>query len=372
MLEDIAAPGCFEIQRMLNEEEGIFTIHDDQWGTAIVFILAVIIALNIAKKEPKKCKVVICGAGAAGVAVAKLLNTMGIGEIIAFDSKGPIHEGRDYLPPAKMELAKMNVNGFAGTMKEALEGADGFIGLSEPNLFFGQEIELLQEMANNAFVFAGANPDPEFDLEAIAKYREEGGPLENIAFFGGGGFGKPGATLNNSSAFPGLYKALTDAIAEGKFLAKGKIDLAELALACAKALVPLLTKEDLARGSVVPRTFTNDGYNFKLTQAVATAAWQVFTGESPEAARERYKNLPDELRKEQQDTIDKLEGLPPDLKMFMQGLIELIGVTNDAMKEMRKKVSIDPDVPQTPSPAPNPAPRGPIPAEYLHLIGQAA
>ena len=342
MLEDIAAPVCYEIERRLNEDEGVLTIHDDQWGTAIIFAAGVINALELAKKNPADSKIVISGAGASAVAVARVLRELGVGEIIAFDRKGAIYAGRhETLTYEKEELAKMNKNNFHGTMEEALENADGFIGLSSPGLYLGREA-MLSVMAENAFVFPGANPDPEFDLDRI-KELIDSGELPNISFFGGGAFGRPGTTLNNSFAFPGLYRALTDAVAAEKLRLTAEINITELVLACAKTLASLHSQADLDRGSVMPLTFTDGGYTFKITQAIAISAWQIFTGQTEDKAEVKYANLADELRQEQERTISSLKRLPLKLKEFMQALVKLIegGSDKKAVKDILEAVFLD-------------------------------
>lgn len=323
MLEDIAAPVCFEIEKQLNEE-GIFTIHDDQWGTAITFSAGVINAIKFAEKKPQDLKIVISGAGASAVAVARTLNTLGIENMIVYDSRGAIYKGRSNLSPEKKKLAVMNKENFDGKIEEALIEADGFIGLSVPGLFKGREVEMLSKMKPNSFVFAGANPDPEFDMHTIEKYKN--GPLSTIAFFGSGAFGLPGTTLNNSSAFPGVYRGLTDAVQEGKLKLSREINIPRLALECGRSLALEVTPDDLNNGSVVPRTFTKEnGYNFKITQAVAINVWQIVTGETKEQAIRKYKNLSEELKKDQNDTINSFKNIPEEDKEFVRGLIELLG-----------------------------------------------
>ncbi|MFC1841529.1 malic enzyme-like NAD(P)-binding protein [Candidatus Dependentiae bacterium] len=335
MLEDIAAPVCFEIEKQLNEE-GIFTIHDDQWGTAITFSAGIINAIKLVGKKPQDLKVVISGAGASAVAVARTLHSLGVGTLIAYDSRGAIHRGRSNLSPEKRELAAMNNDDFDGKIEEALIEADGFIGLSIPGLFKGREIEMLSRMKPNSFVFAGANPDPEFDMYTIDQYKN--GPLSIIAFFGSGAFGHPGTTLNNSSAFPGVYRALTDAIIENKLKPSREINIPKLALASGRSLASEVTQEDLNNNSIVPRTFTEEnGYNFKVTQAVAINAWQIVTDETRQQAIKKYKNLAEELQKDQDDTIAAFKNIPEKEKEFVRGLIELLGEEKYPIVQRLKK-----------------------------------
>jgi len=336
MLEDIAAPVCFEIENQLNKE-GIFTIHDDQWGTAIIFAAGVINAIKLAEKKPQDLKVVMSGAGASAFAVARTLRTLGVNNLIAYDSRGAIHKGRNNLTPEKIELAAMNKDNFTGKIENALKSADGFIGLSIPGLFKGREIEMLSKMKPRSFVFAGANPDPEFDMHALEEHKN--GALQNITFFGCGAFGRPGTTLNNSSAFPGVYRALTDAVIENKLKHSTEINIPRLAVESAKSLASKVTQQDLDNNSIVPQTFTKkDGYNFKVTQAVAINVWQLVTGETKKQAIKKYENLAQELQKDQDDIIAAFKTIPQEDKEFVKGLIELLGEEEYPIVQRLKKV----------------------------------
>jgi len=338
MLEDIAAPVCFEIEKQLNKE-GIFTIHDDQWGTAIIFSAGVINATELAGKNLKDLKIVMSGAGASAVAVARTLKALGVKHLIAYDSKGAIYKNRNNLTPEKKELAAMNQNNFDGNIEDALHAADGFIGLSSPGLFKGREVEMLQNMNPGSFVFAVANPDPEFDMHTLEKHKHD--ILKVVAYFGCGAFGHPGTTINNSSAFPGVYKALTDAVTEKKLKPAQEIDLRELAVASAKGLASKATQKDLGEGSVVPRTFTEEhGYNFKVTKAVAINVWQLVTGETEKQATEKYKNLEKELKENQNKTITAFKKISKKGKQFVRSLIELLGEEDfPIMKKLKKAVN---------------------------------
>jgi malic enzyme len=344
MLEDIAAPLCFEIQKRLNEE-GVFALHDDQWGTAIVFVAGVIKALEITQKDPRDCKIIISGAGASGIAVTRLLSRFGINEIIVYDSKGAIYNGRDHLTPEKREIAALNKEEFSGTIEDALLEADGFIGLSEPGLFHGKEVEMLRHMAERSFVFAGANPDPEFNLDII--YEHNKGELRNIEFYGGGAFGGHWSTLNNSSAFPGLYKAITDAVNEGRLLPAEEIDIIELVLNCAQGLALTYGQQEKGAEEVVPPTFLEAGYNFMLTANIAAAAWPVLTGETTQQAQARYGHLHLQLAEEQSQMLEKLESLSINTKSFIRGLIQLLDRQDTpVIRQLLAGINADP-VPQT-------------------------
>ena len=157
-LEDISAPRCFEIERRLRESLDIPVFHDDQHGTAVVVLAALHNALRLVEKDTSDIRVVMMGAGAAGVAVARLLMESGVQDIIIFDSKGPLYPGRDRMDEERTALAAItNPRKHAGSVTEALEGADVFIGLSQPNVITGKDV---QAMAEDAIVFALAKSRP--------------------------------------------------------------------------------------------------------------------------------------------------------------------------------------------------------------------
>lgn len=198
-LEDIAAPKCFEIEKRLVDELNIPVMHDDQHGTAIVVLAGLINAAKVVKKNLKKLRVVISGAGAAGTAVAKLLIAAGIKDIVLLDRAGAIHAHRRDLNPAKAELAKMtNPNNREGGLAEVMEKADVFIGLSGKGLL---TIEHVESMAPRGIVFAMANPDPEI-LPSVAK---EGGAA--VVATGRSDFPNQ---INNALVFPGIFRGALD------------------------------------------------------------------------------------------------------------------------------------------------------------------
>jgi malate dehydrogenase (oxaloacetate-decarboxylating) len=194
-LEDISAPRCFEIERKLDEILDIPVFHDDQHGTAIVTFAALINALKIVKKSLDDIVIVVNGAGAAGIAISKFLVDSGVKDVIVCDRSGIIYEGREGLDFSKQEIAKItNKKKIKGTLKEALEGADVFIGVSGPNLLTK---EMIRVMNKKPIVFALANPVPEI-------YPEEA--KEAGAYVVGTGRSDFPNQINNVLAFPGVFK----------------------------------------------------------------------------------------------------------------------------------------------------------------------
>ena len=193
-LEDIAAPRCFEIERHLKEMCDIPVFHDDQHGTAIVVAAALLNAVKVTKKEMGKLKIVINGAGAAGIAIGKHLINMGFGNVIMCDINGIICEGDEGLNPGQEEISHIsNLNHEHGKLADALKGADAFIGVSRPNLVTKEMVSTM----NNGIVFAMANPTPEImPDEALA-----GG----AAVVGTGRSDFPNQ-INNVLVFPGVFK----------------------------------------------------------------------------------------------------------------------------------------------------------------------
>ncbi len=198
-LEDIAAPRCFEIERRLQEELTIPVLHDDQHGTALVVLSGLINALKVVKKQPKKIRMVIAGAGAAGTAIAELLMLYGVGDIIMVDSQGVIHDKRPNLDAEKKILAeKTNREQRTGGLTEALVGADVFVGVSKGNTLTAAHVS---SMAKQAIIFALANPVPEI-LPHIAK---EAGAA--VVATGRSDFANQ---INNSLGFPGIFRGALD------------------------------------------------------------------------------------------------------------------------------------------------------------------
>lgn len=261
-LEDISAPRSFEIERRL-QDIGIPVFHDDQHGTAIVTLAALINSCKLVGKEMKDLKVVINGAGAAGIAIARLLRCVDhtdntscipVKEIILCDSQGAIHAKRDELNYAKKEvLAFTNPQQFAGTVQEALVGADVFIGVSVGNLITREDVAT---MARDAIIFAMANPHPEImPAEAIA-----GG----AAIVGTGRSDLPNQ-INNVLGFPGIFRGALDARAPR--ITPG------MKLAAAKAIAEHLTKP--TRDMVIPPTL-DERVAWRVAEAVKEAALEEF------------------------------------------------------------------------------------------------
>jgi malate dehydrogenase (oxaloacetate-decarboxylating) len=198
-LEDIAAPICFEVESRLKEALPIPVMHDDQHGTAIVVLAGLINATKITGRKLKDCKIVLIGAGAAGVAIAKLLNLYAGPEIIAVDSKGIIHKNRDNLNEEKQRLLNFsNPNNVEGSLTNAIIGADIFIGVSQPGLLTQ---DMVRSMAKDPIIFAMANPIPEImPDEALAA---------GAAVVATGRSDFPNQ-VNNALAFPGIFRGALD------------------------------------------------------------------------------------------------------------------------------------------------------------------
>ncbi|MFA6193439.1 MAG: NADP-dependent malic enzyme [Parcubacteria group bacterium] len=219
-LEDISAPRCFEIERRLIAELDIPVFHDDQHGTAIAVLAGLVSALKVAKKNIKNIKIIVSGAGAAGIAISKLLLKYGAKNIIVFDSRSPICKRCAYNKnDAKDELAKKtNLKNFKGNLHEAIVGADVFIGVSAPNLLKSEDIA---RMNKGAIVFAMSNPEPEISYKEAKK----GGAM--IVATGRSDFPNQ---INNALVFPGLFRGALDT--RTRFITdKIKIKAAE-AIAC--------------------------------------------------------------------------------------------------------------------------------------------
>ncbi len=245
-LEDISAPRCFEIEARLREMLDIPVFHDDQHGTAIVVLAALINGLRVVGKALKDVRVVVSGAGAAGQAIIRLLLAEGATHVVAFDTKGAVHSGRSDLDKFKSWIAAhTNEGGVSGTLREGLAGADVFIGVSAPNLLTGADIAT---MATGAIVLALANPDPEVD------------PLEaqrHATVVGTGRSDFPNQ-INNVLAFPGVFRGLLDANAR---------DITdEMLVAAATAIADCVNPAELNPSYIVPSVFDP-----KVAPAVAAA-----------------------------------------------------------------------------------------------------
>lgn len=198
-LEDISAPRCFEIERRLKEACDIPIFHDDQHGTAVVVLAALINALKVVQKDIKSIRAVISGAGAAGIAIARLLLAVGIGDLVICDRQGAIYSGRDGLNSIKEEMAAItNKNRISGGIGQALKGSDVFIGVSSPGIVTA---DMVRSMAPGAILFPMANPVPEISYEeAVAA---------GAAVIGTGRSDYPNQ-INNVLAFPGIFRGALD------------------------------------------------------------------------------------------------------------------------------------------------------------------
>jgi malate dehydrogenase (oxaloacetate-decarboxylating) len=230
-LEDISAPRCFAIEERLKKELDIPVMHDDQHGTAIVVLAAMINALKVVKKDIKKIKIVISGAGAAGTAITKLLIKYGAKHIVVVDSTGVIYEEReDGMNESKMEIAQItNPKKIKGTLQDALAHADVFIGVSAPNIITHLDVSMMEK---NAIVFAMSNPVPEI----LPKEALRGGAV--IVATGRSDYPNQ---INNVLAFPGIFRGALDA--------RVKKITDEHKLAAAKALAALVKKPN--RGKII-------------------------------------------------------------------------------------------------------------------------
>lgn len=232
-LEDIAAPRCFEIEERLKQELDIPVFHDDQHGTAIVVLAGIINALKVVGKYIHSIKVVINGAGAAGTAIAQLLLTAGVKNLIVCDKVGILYRGIENVDEAKKELAKItNTEEIKGTLSDALAGADVFIGVSAPGVV---SKEMVSSMNKDAILFAMANPTPEIMPDEA---KEAGARV-----IGTGRSDFPNQ-INNVLAFPGIFK--------GALEVRAKEINQEMKLAAAYAIASMIKEEELNEENVIP------------------------------------------------------------------------------------------------------------------------
>jgi malate dehydrogenase (oxaloacetate-decarboxylating) len=248
-LEDISAPRCFEIERRLQERLDIPVFHDDQHGTAIVVLAALENSARLVGHPLADLRVVVSGAGAAGVAVTKILLEAGIGDIAVGDRKGIIHRGRDDLNEAKQRIADAtNRSGLSGSIEEALRGADVFIGVSAGTV----AESAIASMSSRAMVFALANPVPEVEPEVAARHA-------TVVATGRSDYPNQ---INNVLVFPGIFKGALEAGATQ--ITKG------MKLAAADALAKVVG-DDLAADHVIPSVF-DQRVSPSIAEAVAKAA----------------------------------------------------------------------------------------------------
>ncbi len=252
-LEDISAPRCFEIEAQLRRELDIPVFHDDQHGTAIVTLAALTNALRVVGKKLSEVRIVLSGAGAAGTAVLSLLQQAGATDVVVCDVDGVVWPGRaDLAADPESTLNRVarctNPRGLTGTLREAIVGADVFIGVSAPGILHGSDIA---KMASDSVVFALANPDPEIEPSVAAQYA-------TVVATGRSDFPNQ---INNVLAFPGVFRGLLDA--QSNRIGDGVL------LAAATALAGVVQESELNATYIVPSVFHPD-----VTRAVATAVAQ--------------------------------------------------------------------------------------------------
>ncbi|MCA1833843.1 MAG: malic enzyme-like NAD(P)-binding protein [Actinomycetota bacterium] len=254
-LEDVAAPACFEVEERLRKELSIPVFHDDQHGTAVVTLGALLNATHVTGRPLDELKVVFLGMGAAGIATAKLLLHAGIGDIVGCDRNGIVHSGRSDLTPSKQWIAdNTNRDNVVGSIEDALHGADVFIGVSGPGLV---KPDYLEKMNADAIVFALANPVPEIMPEEMP-------PNVRIAATGRSDYPNQ---INNVLVFPGFFRGLLDTRATGVHIG--------MELAAAKALAGVLGEDELDEESIVPSVFDR-----RVMPAIARAVADVAASEA--------------------------------------------------------------------------------------------
>ena len=251
-LEDISAPRCFEIEERLKKSLDIPVFHDDQHGTAVVVLAGLLNALKLVGKDINDITVVTSGAGAAGIAIIKLLCSMGLKKVIMTDRTGAIYEGRENLNPVKEEMAKItNLEKKQGKLADVIEGADVFIGVSAPGTLTK---EMVQKMAKDPIIFALANPVPEIMPDEAAE--------AGAAIIATGRSDYPNQ-INNVLVFPGIFRGALDV--------RAKEINDDMKIAAAYAIADSIKPEDLNKDNIIPKAF-EPGIADKVAAAVADAA----------------------------------------------------------------------------------------------------
>lgn len=250
-LEDIAGPKCFEIEERLTKELSIPVFHDDQHGTAIVVLGGLMNALKVVRKTLRSVRVVISGAGAAGIAIAKLLRSVGVREILLCDRKGMLAEGREHMNPEKTQIARWtNPKRRLGALSDALHGADVFVGVSSAGIL---TTKMVRVMAKDPIVFALANPDPEISPEDAVK-------VARVVATGRSDYSNQ---INNALCYPGFFK--------GALESRARKVSPEMKLAAAKAIAECVPGKELSADHIVPNMF-DAAVHEKVAAAVAYAA----------------------------------------------------------------------------------------------------
>ena len=251
-LEDISAPRCFEIERKLKEKCDIPIFHDDQHGTAIVVLASIINALKVVKKEKTGCRVVVNGAGSAGIAITKLLLQYGFTDVILCDKVGILSQETEGMNWMQQEMTKeTNLSGLKGTLADAMKGADIFVGVSAPNIVTP---EMVASMNRDAILFAMANPTPEI-MPDVAK-------SAGAKVVGTGRSDFPNQ-INNVLVFPGIFR--------GTFDVRAKDINEEMKMAAAQALADLITEDELNEEYIIPKAF-DERVGRTVAKAVSEAA----------------------------------------------------------------------------------------------------
>ena len=251
-LEDISAPRCFEIEKKLKEKCDIPVFHDDQHGTAIVVAAGLTNALRYVHKEFSEAKVVINGAGSAGISICRLLLALGIGDVILVDRNGILAPGEEWMNPAQKEMAEItNKERLHGDLKTAMKGRDIFVGVSAPNIVTA---EMVSTMADDASVFAMATPTPEIMPDEAKK----GGA--KVVATGRSDFPNQ---INNVLVFPGVFR--------GAFDVRASDINEEMKIAASKAIAALISDEELSADNIIPKAF-DKRVGPAVAKAVAEAA----------------------------------------------------------------------------------------------------
>ena len=251
-LEDISAPRCFEIEKKLQECCDIPIFHDDQHGTAVITLAGLINALKLVKKDIHDIKIVTSGAGAAGIAIIKLLISMGLQHVVMTDRKGAIYDGREGLNPIKNEMAQItNREKETGSLADVIKGADVFIGVSAPGTLTKEMVAL---MAKDPIIFACANPTPEIFPEEA----KEGGAA--VVSTGRSDFPNQ---VNNVLAFPGIFRGALDV--------RASVINDEMKVAAAYAIAGIVSEEELCADYILPAAF-DSRVKDAVAKAVAEAA----------------------------------------------------------------------------------------------------
>ena len=251
-LEDISAPRCFEIERKLKEKCDIPIFHDDQHGTAIVVLASIINALKVVEKEKKNCKVVVNGAGSAGISITKLLLQYGFTDVILCDKVGILSKDTEGMNWMQQEMTTVtNLSGLKGTLADAMKGADIFVGVSAPNIVTP---EMVSSMNRDAILFAMANPTPEI-MPDVAKQA-------GAKVVGTGRSDFPNQ-INNVLVFPGMFR--------GAFDVRAKDINEEMKMAAAQSLADLISEDELNEEYIIPKAF-DERVGKTVAKAVAEAA----------------------------------------------------------------------------------------------------